>query len=135
MGQAHPSTTAERIQWTTMLAHQGEYGMVTRLSREHQVSRRTLYLWRAQAQAALTSALAPLATSERQPLSERTLLTLWINYATTRGIQAAMRECAQRSLSLATITAVLHEAGTRALHWMQTHVPTSVRALALDEIY
>jgi hypothetical protein len=36
---------------------------------------------------------------------------------------------------LATITAVLAEAQQRALTWMQTHRPDTVRALALDEIY
>jgi hypothetical protein len=46
-----------------------------------------------------------------------------------------MRECTKCGVSLATITAVLHEAGERALHWMQTNVPPTVRALALDEIY
>jgi hypothetical protein len=118
-----------------MLAHQGEYGMVSRLSREHQVSRRSLYLWRDQAAAALNSVFAPPAPLDEQPLTERKLLTLWINHVTDRGIQAAMRECAKCGLSLQTITALLQEAGQRAIHWMQKNLPPTVRALALDEIY
>ena len=44
MGRMHPSTPGERAQWTAiMLAHQSDYGIVTQLSREHQVSRPTLY--------------------------------------------------------------------------------------------
>jgi hypothetical protein len=62
-------------------------------------------------------------------------LTLWINHVADRGIQATLHECAQREVSLATITAVLHEAGERAIAWMQTHMPPTLRALALDEIY
>jgi hypothetical protein len=46
-----------------------------------------------------------------------------------------MRELAAQGLSLATITAVLAEAQQRALTWMQTHMPATVRALAIDEIY
>lgn len=136
MGHAHPSTADERIQWAIMMvAHQGEYGMVTRLSREAQVSRRTLYLWRDQAVAALRQAFTPQVPPASQPASPRQILTLWMHHASARGIQAAMCECAQRGVSLATITAVLHEAGARARAWMQTHAPTTVRALALDEIY
>ena len=136
MGRMHPSTPAERAQWTTlMLAHQNEYGIVTRLSREHQVSRSALYAWRAQAQAAVLAAFSPPARSDTHPLTERQILTLWITHASSRGIQAAVRELAQQGVSLATITAVLHAAQSRALHWMQTHMPPTVRALALDEIY
>jgi hypothetical protein len=136
MGQGHPSTADERIQWVSMmLAHQGDYGLVTRLSREAQVSRRTLYRWRAQAEAALRGAFAPAPPSAPLQPTERQLLTLWINHMTDRGIQAAVREFAPGGVSLATITAVLHEAGMRAIHWMQTHMPPSMRAVALDEIY
>jgi len=50
MVRTHPSTPDERAQWTAyMLAHRGDYGVVTRLSRETGVSRPTLYAWRAQA--------------------------------------------------------------------------------------
>jgi len=136
MGQVHPSTAAERMQWASMmLAHQGEYGLVTRLSREAQVSRRTLYLWRDQAAAALQTAFAPAPEAAQTPSCPRQLLTFWIHHASERGIQAAMRECATCGVSLATITAVLHEAGQRAISHLQSHMPATMRALALDEIY
>lgn len=137
MVHAHPSTPAERAQWTArMLAHQGEYGIVTQLSRDVHVSRPTLYAWRQQAQAALLQAFTPLAPPpEVSRMPARQILTAWILHASTRGVQLAMRELAGQGLSLSTITAVLAEAAHRALTWMQTHTPASVRALALDEIY
>ena len=137
MVQSHPSTPQERAQWTAyMLAHQGEYGIVTRLSRESQVSRTTLYAWRAQAQQALLAAFTPPVRTPVVPTDQaRQILTAWISHAAQRGIQTVMRELACQGLSLASITAVLVEAEQRALVWMHTHTPTTVRALAIDEIY
>lgn len=136
MGQAHPSTADERIQWASMmLAHQGDYGMVSKLSREAQVSRPTLYRWRDQAEAALRATFAPALPSLPLSPTPRQLLTLWINHVTDRGIQATVQEFASHGVSLATITTLLHEAGQRAIAWMQTHMPPTMRALALDEIY
>lgn len=138
MGQAHPSTPTQRAQWAAMLlAHPGEYGMVTQLSRDIQVSRQTLYTWRDHACQALAAAFTP-APSPPTPVARTTarqILTLWITHASDRGIQAAFAELLQQGVSLATITAVLHEAQQRAITWMHTHVPPSTRALALDEIY
>jgi transposase-like protein len=137
MGQSHPSTPDQRAQWTAfLLAHQGTYGIVTHLSRTHHVSRPTLYAWRDQAQQALLTAFSPsVRPSDPPPPTARQVLTLWIAHASTRGIQATLPELLHQGLSLATISAVLAEAQQRALTWMQTHAPTSVRALALDEIY
>jgi transposase-like protein len=137
MVRTHPSTPAERAQWTAyMLAHRGEYGLITRLSRDIGVSRPTLYAWRTQAQQALIQTFTPSpALSLPSTDQRRQILTAWILHASSRGIQTAMRELARQGLSLATITAVLAEAQQRALAWMHTHVPVTLRALALDEIY
>lgn len=136
MVHAHPSTPAERAQWAaSMLAHQGQYGIITRLSQDHQVSRPTLYAWRARAQQALHQAFAPAPdASAVSPPIARQVLTVWVSHASVRGIQVAMRELTGQGLSLATITTVLAEAQQRACAWMQTHLPRTVRALALDEI-
>jgi hypothetical protein len=137
MVRSHPSTPQERAQWTAyMLAHQGEYGIITRLSRDGGVSRPTLYAWREQAQHALFQAFTP-DTPAPAILGDqaRQILTAWIGHASTRGIQMTLRELAQQNVSLATITTVLAQAQQRALAWVQTHVPSSVRALAVDEIY
>ena len=136
MGQNHPSTAAERAQWAaTLLAHQGDYGIVTQLSREHNVSRPTLYAWREQAACGLQAIFSPASSPLVATPTARHILTLWQNHASERGGQAAIRELLNQGLSLATITSVLRQAEQRALDWMQTHLPTSTRALALDEIY
>jgi hypothetical protein len=136
MGQSHPSTPEMRAQWAAiMLAHQGDYGIVTQLSRTHQVSRPTLYAWRDQAAHALAHSFGPPPFPCAPAPTARHVLTLWIAHASDRGIQAATQELLGHGFSLPTIVTVLHEAQQRALSWMQTHVPASSRALALDEIY
>lgn len=136
MGQCHPSTPEQRAQWAaTMLAHQGEYGIVTELSRAHQVSRPTLYAWRDHAAQALHHAFCPPQFPACPPPTARQILTLWIAHASDRGIQAATQELLGHGFSLPAIVAVLQQAQQRALAWMQTHLPASPRALALDEIY
>lgn len=138
MVRTHPSTPDQRAQWTAiMLAHQGQYGIVTRLSRDYHVSRPTLYRWRNQAQQALLGAFTPpLPPPSLPPSLERHVLTVLVHaHASDRGIQTCIHTLTQRGISLATITRILHEAQQRALIWMQTHVPASMRALALDEIY
>ena len=138
MGQSHPSTPAHRAQCAAhLLAHAGEYGVVPALSRQYGVSRPTLYAWRDHAQQALLQTFAP-ARSALPPVAalERLVLTTFVTaHASTRGIQTCLRTLAARGVSLTTITHILQEAEQRALHWMATHVPPTVRALALDEIY
>src|SRR5262249_39973093 len=126
-----------RAQWAAdMLAHQGQYGVITQLSRDHQVSRPTLYAWRARAQQALHQTFTPPPqASAVPPAVARQVLTVWVSHASVRGIQVTLRELTRQGLSVATITSVLAEAQQRARAWMQTHMPSSVRALALDEIY
>src|SRR5262249_7342943 len=127
MGRMHPSTPMERAQWTAiMLAHQSDYGIVTQLSRQHQVSRPTLYACREMAQAALLHTSGQHPAPALPPLPGRQALTLWITHASERGIQHAVAEVLHRGLSLDTISAMLAEAGRRAQTWMQTHVPQSV---------
>src|SRR5204862_5845689 len=103
MGHTHPSTPEQRVQWTAMLlAHQGEYGLVTRLSRDIGVSRPTLYAWRAQSQEALLHAFTPPPPTLPVPGDQaRQILTAWIIHASARGIQTAMRELAWQGVSLA----------------------------------
>jgi transposase-like protein len=138
MGQPHPSTPADRAQCAAhLLAHPGEYGLVTALSRQFGVSRPTLYAWRARAQQALHDAFTPPAPpAPRTAAVDRQVLTTFVAaHASARGIQTCLRTLAQQGLSLTTITHILQDAEQRALAWMATHVPPTVRALALDEIY
>jgi hypothetical protein len=126
-----------RAQWTAvMLAQRGTYGVVTRLSRESGVSRPTLYAWREQAEQALLQTFSPPARLPAcSPALERQVLTLWIAHSSDRDIQTCFRALAQRGIGLPTITAILQEAEQRALCYVATHMPASVRAVALDEIY
>jgi len=138
MVRTHPSTPEQRAQWTAyMLAHQGEYGVVTHLSRAHGLSRPTLYAWREQAQRALVHAFSPTAPPPLvTPALERQVLTVLVHaHASDRGIQTCIQTLTKQGLSLATITAILQAAQQRAITWIQTHVPPTRRALALDEIY
>jgi transposase-like protein len=138
MVRIHPSTPEQRAQWSAeMLAHPNQYGLITRLSREHNVSRPTLYAWRQRAQQALLTAFAPASPTDATPISpERQVLTVLVHgHASERGIQTCLRTLTEQGISLATICSILQQASQRALSWMQTNLPSSSRALALDEIY
>src|SRR5919206_968782 len=89
MVRRHPSTPEQRAQWTAyMLAHQGEYGIVTHLSREAGISRPTLYAWREQAERALVHAFTPTTPPPIvTPTLERQVLTVLLHaHASDRGI-------------------------------------------------
>ncbi len=138
MGHPQPSTPAERVQAVSyLLAHMGEYGVVTRLSQSLGVSRQTLYTWRQLGQQALTQACTPApAPLGVTPTLERQILTLLVEgHASYRGLQTCLHTLTGHWVSLDTLTAVVATAQTRALRWMETQVPATVRALALDEIY
>jgi hypothetical protein len=138
MGQTNPSTPQHReFLAQQMLAHAGEYGFVSRLSRASGVSRPTLYAWRVLAQQALHRAFSPLPPPPPiTPSLHHQVLTLFTAaHAAERGMQTCFQTFTQHGISLSTISAILHEAEQRALAWVQTHVPSSVRALAFDEIY
>ena len=78
MVQSHPSTPDQRTQWIgQMIAHAGEYGFVTQLSRTIGVSRQTLYTWTNQGRQALEQVFVdPAPTSILTPTLERQILTL-----------------------------------------------------------
>jgi hypothetical protein len=138
MGRKHPSTPAERVQWVShMLAHPGEYGLVTRLADSLGVSRPTLYAWKAQATLALEQAFLGTTTASVVGTTlERQILTLLIEgHNSYANIQSCLRALTGQHLSIGTIAAIVAEAQRRALDWMACHAPTSPRSLALDEIY
>ena len=77
MVQAHPITPTQRAQSaSTMIAHAGQYGIVTALSQALGVSRPTLYAWKATARQALEQAfLDTTDATVRTPALERQILT------------------------------------------------------------
>lgn len=138
MVQHHGSTVEQLQQWSAdMIAHAGEYGLVTRLRRESGLSRPTLYAIKRRAQQALHQAFAPPQTvGTATPALERQVLTLLVHaHATQRGIQTCLRTLMEQGLSMPTITAILHTAEQRAIAWMASHAPPTPRALALDELF
>ncbi len=137
MGYTHASTPSERMVWVSyLLAHAGEYGVVTALSRTARVSRQTLYTWLACGQAALEQAFAPPAAAVADASLERDILTLLVEgHASYRGIRRCLRQVGRRQVSLGTISAVVQEAERRALALVARTVPPQERAVALDEIY
>jgi hypothetical protein len=138
MGQRHGSTAEQQVQWSAeMIAHAGEYGMMTRISRESGLSRPTLYRMKARALAGLQQTFAPVPGGTTPPPAvERQVLTLLTQaHATDRGIQTCLRHLTAQGRSMPTIIAILHAAEQRARTWMATHAPATPRALALDELY
>ena len=99
-----------------LLAHAGEYGVVTALSRQCGVSRPTLYAWRDHAQQALLQTFAPASSAVPPGAAlERLVLTTFVAaHASARGIQTCLRTLAARGVSLTTITHILQEAEQRA---------------------
>lgn len=137
MGQKHPSTPQERVQWASyMLAHSGEYGIITQLARTLGVSRPTLYAWSAQARQALEQAFLDTPANLQPQSLERQVLTLLIEgHNSYSNIQTCLHALTGQRLSIGTIAAIVAEAQRRALEWMVTHAPATPRSLALDEIY
>ena len=134
MIHTHSSTTSQRVQWVSeLLAQEGRYGVVSQMSRSHDVSRQTLYTWKGKGQAALARKQEPWESD--QPL-ERGILTLLVEgHASYRGIQRCLWSLLGLHVSVGKIAAVVERAGQLAQEWLSSHAPTSARGLALDELY
>lgn len=134
----HSSTASQRAHWVSQLiAEEGTYGVVSQLSRSQQVSRQSLYTWKAKGEQALEAALEP---SHPQPgaadrLSRAVLTLLVQGHASYRGIQACLQELLGQHVSLGTIRSIVQEAGQRAQNWLQQQVSEQERVVALDEQY
>src|SRR5258708_631682 len=116
MIQLHSSTAQQRAQWVSMLvAQEGSYGVVSQLAQLAQVSRQTLYSWKAK--------------------GRRALRVLVEGHASYGGIQACLAVLLGQQVSLGTITAIVQEAGERAQRWLEQQVCEQGRVLALDEQY
>lgn len=68
MVQRHDSTPQQRAQVVgQMIAHTGDYGFVTQLSRQLGVSRQTLYTWTERGTQALVHAFLPVPAAPAVP--------------------------------------------------------------------
>jgi len=132
----HCSTAQQRVGWIRqLLASPACHGLVSQLSRDHHVSRQTLYRWKQKAEQALQDVFIPRPQPEHpESALQREVLTLLIEtHASYRQIQTCLQKLMGTSLSLGTICQLVHNAGERARAWLAKQESTSVRALALDE--
>ena len=133
----HCSTVQERIEMVSQMVANPSHGLVSQLSRTHEVSRQTLYRWSARGVRALEDALGGRVVAAKQTDSVQSLvLTLLIEtHASYRGIQTCLRSMHGIKLSVGKIAGIVKEAGQRAQDWLNQQQATTARTLALDEQY
>ena len=137
MGTLDDNTVSNRVTIVgQLLSRQGEYGVVTMLSRQVGVARQTLYTWRERGREALVQVFAPPGlVRSGDGTFERAILTLLVEgHASERGIERCLAEQG-RAVSLGTISAVVTEAERRALRAMAQPLAVGPRVPAFDEIY
>ncbi len=138
MVQTHSRTAHDYAQWvSTLVAHDGSYGIVSVVSQQVGVARQTLYRWKAKGLAALEGAFAPTVGGAPPACPvERAILTLLVEgHASYRGIQRCLWTLLGQHVSLGKIAAVVESAGKLAQDWLGRHAPDTRRSLALDELY
>ncbi|HEX3641887.1 MAG TPA: transposase [Ktedonobacteraceae bacterium] len=138
MRQCHCSTPTQRIRLaSTMIAHEGTYGRVSELSREHGLSRQSLYKLRTVGKRGMESVFSPKEQPSREQVRiTRAVLTLLVEgHASREGIQKCLEELMGVHLSLGAISAIIHQAGQAAQEQLKRCLPAGKRALALDEQY
>jgi transposase-like protein len=134
----HCSTGKERSEWVSqLLVPNPRHGLVSELSREHQVPRQTLYRWKEIGARALERALECKQKPKKETLQiKEHVLTLLIEaHASYRNIQKCVMRMFGLHISLGRITSIVQEAGKRAQRWLSEQRANTPRALALDEQY
>src|SRR6266566_1823851 len=134
----HCSTAEQRVQWVSqLLVPQPPHGLVSQLSRSHEVSRQTLYRWKEKGARALQAALEirPAPPTEKMAVPEQVLTLLIEAHASYRDIQTCVLKLFGRRISLGSIVAIAQEAGQRAQRWLSQQQASTPRAWALDEQY
>jgi hypothetical protein len=138
MPQCHCSTPTQRIHLaSSMIAHEGTYGHVSELSREHAISRQSLYKLRAKGRDGMEQVFYPKEqeTEEDVRLTKAVLTLLVEAHASREGIQRCLEELLGVHVSLGKISSIIHQAGEKAQEQLKRCLPTGKRALALDEQY
>jgi len=120
-----------------MLLAEQQWGLISQLSRQHHVSRKTLYVWKEKAEHAIQEALCPgkpAAVTERQ--IERKILTMFVEgHSSYRGIQTCIEELCGEKVCLEKIGSVINEAGDRARKVLEQQKPIKECMIAIDEQY
>lgn len=134
----HCSTAEQRVQWVSqLLVPEPPHGLVSQLSRSHQVSRQTLYRWKAKGARALQAALEikPAPAKQKIAVQEQVLTLLIQAHASYRNIQTCLLKMCGVKLSVGSIARIVQEAGQRAQQWLSQQRARTPRALAVDEQY
>jgi transposase-like protein len=134
----HCSTVEQRVQWISqLLVPDPAHGLLSQLSRSHDVSRQTLYRWKEKGAQALQAALEikPEPPKGTMQVQEQVLTLLIEAHASYRNIQTCLMKMCGIRMSLGSIAGIVQEAGQRAQQWLSQQQASTPRALALDEQY
>ena len=134
----HSSTAEQRVQWISqLLVPEPAHGLVSQLSRSHEVSRQTLYRWKEKGTQALQAALELRQDppKRRMQVQEQVLTLLIEAHASYRDIQTCLLKMCGVKMSVGSIVGIVQEAGQRAQGWLSQQQASTPRALALDEQY
>lgn len=134
----HCSTAQQRAQWVSqMIASPSPHGLISQLSRTYQVSRQTLYRWKAKGEQALQHALGADSPQPSQGVPvEHQILTLLIEaHGSYRNIQTCLVKLFGTKVSLGRISQIVQQAGQRAQECLARQRADTPRALAVDEQY
>ncbi|MEO8954095.1 MAG: hypothetical protein ABI465_05965 [Ktedonobacteraceae bacterium] len=134
----HCSTPQQRTQWVSqMIVSPSPHGLVSQLSRTYQVSRQTLYRWKAKGEQALHHALGADSRQPSQsvPLEHQVLTLLIEAHGSYRNIQTCLWKLFGTRVSLGRISLIVQQAGQRAQECLARQRVDTPRALALDEQY
>ena len=134
----HCSTAQQRSEWISqLLVPEPAHGLVSQLSRTHQVSRQTLYRWKVKGAQALQAALeiSHIPAKKATQVQEQVLTLLIEAHASYREIQTCLLKLCGMRISLGSIVGIVQEAGRRAQRWLSQQQASTPRALALDEQY
>jgi transposase-like protein len=120
-----------------LLVPQPPHGLLSQLSRRHEVSRQTLYRWKEKGARALQAALEirPAPATQKIAVQEQVLTLLIEAYASYRNLQTCLLKLCGRRISLGSIVGIVQEAGQRAQRWLSQQQTSTPRAWALDEQY
>src|SRR5260370_37048593 len=117
MDQGYCTKATHRIRLaSSMIAHEGTYGFVSQLSKEHDISRQSLYKLRAKGQEGMDRVFSPKEqeTEEEVRISQAILTLLVEAHASREGIQRCIEKLLGVHVSTGKISAIIHQAGERA---------------------
>src|SRR5260370_3060637 len=108
----HCSTAQQRSEWISqLLVPQPAHGLLSQLSRTHQIARQTLYRWKVKGAQALQAALEPSHGPVKRTIQvqEQGLTLLIEAHPSYRDLHASLLKLCGIRLSTASITPIQHE--------------------------